>query len=226
MSDHQTCAQCGRPDSVRPGRRFCSRECGNLGRWQGRRRPMRACETCGELIQGPSRRRFCSLRCFGVSKTLQVSATCAHCGTGFTAPRSSNQRFCSPDCQYAARTVSIDNTCVVCGASIDRRRLPSGRLRPPKNMLAQETCSHECGDELRRSRAAAQRAEGLAAHPRWGLQWTGPELELVATRTDLTHAELARMLGRTVAGVAAARHRVINDPKTRNAAGVRPKETA
>ncbi len=49
--------------------------------------------------------------------------------------------------------------------------------------------------------------------------WTGPELEIVSTRTDLSLTELARMLGRTRSAVADARHRCAHDPKWMKAAG-------
>lgn len=53
-----------------------------------------------------------------------------------------------------------------------------------------------------------------------GKLWTGPELELVVTRTDLPLTELARRLGRTRTAVALARLRATHDPKYVQVAGV------
>jgi len=53
-----------------------------------------------------------------------------------------------------------------------------------------------------------------------GNQWTGAELEIVVTRTDLSLAELANLLGRTRYAVASARERATTDPKWVAIAGV------
>lgn len=55
--------------------------------------------------------------------------------------------------------------------------------------------------------------------PHYGDVWTGAELEIVATRDDLSRVELARMLGRTVYAVSGARTRVRHDPKYIQVAG-------
>lgn len=56
------------------------------------------------------------------------------------------------------------------------------------------------------------------AHRRWQ-EWTGPELE-IASRSDLTAAEVAKALGRTLAGVAAIRRKLRTDPRKIRLAGV------
>lgn len=66
----------------------------------------------------------------------------------------------------------------------------------------------------------AEQHELAGGAPHNGEQWTGAEMEIVATRDDLTLTQLARMLGRSRAGVTYARNRVRNDPKWMKAAGV------
>lgn len=51
-------------------------------------------------------------------------------------------------------------------------------------------------------------------------QWTGADLELIVTRTDLSVTELAAMLGRTYYAVRSARHKATRDPKWVKVAGV------
>lgn len=46
-----------------------------------------------------------------------------------------------------------------------------------------------------------------------GNQWTGAELEIVVTRTDLSLVKLGKLLGRTSYAVASARERATTDPK-------------
>jgi len=70
-----------------------------------------------------------------------------------------------------------------------------------------------------RERRRAQQAATLGA-PRWGYEWTGPELEIVATRDDLSVVEQATLLGRTARAVQKARDRVRHDPKWIQVAGI------
>jgi uncharacterized protein YfaS (alpha-2-macroglobulin family) len=60
--------------------------------------------------------------------------------------------------------------------------------------------------DSQRRHAQAQRAS-LDTATRYGYQWTGPELEIVC-RDDLTAAEMAALLGRTVAAVSTKRKRI------------------
>lgn len=46
---------------------------------------------------------------------------------------------------------------------------------------------------------------------RWHEQWTGPELE-IAAREDLTAAQVAALIGRTIAGVRTVRQRLRDEP--------------
>lgn len=57
---------------------------------------------------------------------------------------------------------------------------------------------------------------------RYRAEWTGPELELAA-RTDITHVQLAEMLGRTVHAVRTKRHKLRTKPREQWLAGKRSK---
>lgn len=62
--------------------------------------------------------------------------------------------------------------------------------------------------------------ETLPTATRYGQQWTGADLEIVVTRTDLPLVQLAKMLGRSRIAVASARQKAKSDPKWRKVAGV------
>lgn len=71
-----------------------------------------------------------------------------------------------------------------------------------------------------RSFARKRQKESIAGARRCGYIWTGPELELLERR-DLTHADIAAMLGRTYVAVKSMRHRLNRgDPKLTWLAGV------
>lgn len=76
-------------------------------------------------------------------------------------------------------------------------------------------------DKVRSQRLIAQYANDASRDSATNhrCEWTGPELEIVATRTDLTARELAAALGRTIAAVRAARHRVRREPREMVLAG-------
>lgn len=80
------------------------------------------------------------------------------------------------------------------------------------------THPEEAAEATRRKVADWQR-QTLESATRYGLQWTGPELE-VASRTDLTATEIALMLGRSYSSVKTIRKKLRADPKTINLAGV------
>lgn len=78
------------------------------------------------------------------------------------------------------------------------------------------------GEEIAARNTARKRreqSESLASATRYGYQWTGPELE-VAARRDLTAAQVAAMIGRTVTAVTKMRQKLRDDPKTINLAGL------
>ena len=69
-------------------------------------------------------------------------------------------------------------------------------------------------------REATARRRSLPDAPRRGYQWTGPELEILATRDDLSPREKAQLLGRTVRATEKMLHLVRHDPKWMKVAGV------
>jgi len=62
----------------------------------------------------------------------------------------------------------------------------------------------------RSARLQAGTAQGAARN---GYRWTGPELELLDTRSDLSISELAELLGRTYHAVREARRSLKTDPR-------------
>ena len=90
------CSYCGKEFvsvSAASGRtRFCSRECGYLGRPDAR--PLVACESCGrEMKKLRDNQRFCSMACRRATRLKQ----CETCGTTYWR-HNPNQRFCSQVC--------------------------------------------------------------------------------------------------------------------------------
>lgn len=79
----------------------------------------------------------------------------------------------------------------------------------------------EAADANRRNVTKWQ-AETLEGATRYGMEWTGPELE-IAARSDLTAREAALMIGRTYASVKTMRKKLAADPKTIQLAGI-PRE--
>jgi hypothetical protein len=73
--------------------------------------------------------------------------------------------------------------------------------------------------EANRRNVTKWQAETLEGATRYGMEWTGPELE-VAARSDLTAREAALMIGRTYASVKTMRKKLAADPKTIQLAGI------
>lgn len=117
----------------------------------------------------------------------------------------------TPGRRHAAGRTVLAATCSVCD-----ELLPGSRFNSSRRMGF--TCE-EC-DRVRSSQSQRQsQAVSLQSARRRGFVWTGPDMELVM-RDDLTLAELASMLGRTYASVAAMRTKVRHDPKCAKVAGV------
>ena len=76
-------------------------------------------------------------------------------------------------------------------------------------------------DKIQRYQRRLKRlnAESRDQATRHGQQWTGPEME-IAARDDLPVAELARMLGRTIASVTTMRAALRTEPKYQQVAGL------
>lgn len=214
----RTCEHCDNPiprGSDRPyryaRRRFCSHRCAVLaseGQDSPLRRPdpERHCESCGarlvrerspcgklEGLQRFSTRRFCS-------------KACAKRGRDWS-------RFDNDPSAIGARTL-LAKSCKRCGTL----RMGGDFYTRPSGLRDSECIS--CKRQLAVSYRDKRQQESLARASRNGYVWTGAELELLATRDDLTRHELAEMLGRTFAAVTLKRAQVKKDPKWMKAAGV------
>jgi hypothetical protein len=148
-----------------------------------------------------ARRRLCSKSCVGVvaasnrphsiGRRRLLAATCTKCGV-----LHDGRKF----------QVSKNGTAHVCSGCRRVRQLARpGALE-----------KHRQGAREREKRINDQSRPG--AH-RGGMEWTGVELEVVSRR-DLTRAEMARALGRTISAVSQARTRVRKDPKWASIAGL------
>lgn len=118
---------------------------------------------------------------------------------------------------------AIALTCGQCGTL--RTALPARRSARPRCPLCNAAAVRrwEKGnlERRRRNRTSSRRRAQNATADRAvnsGKEWTGPELE-VAARVDLTSAEAAVLLGRTVYGVMTVRHRMKFDPRVAYLAG-------
>ena len=130
-------------------------------------------------------------------------------------------------------------TCPSCGVL---RTCPDGLLRVGTGRLPRCRCDYlrnlprvrrnrrarwdaDAGYRLAEQRRLNRRswvnyqAPSLESATRSGVQWTGPEMELLARR-DLTARQIAGMLGRTYYAVANARWRLQRDPRAQMLAGL------
>jgi len=98
--------------------------------------------------------------------------------------------------------------------------IPHGTLNGFKNYGCRCAECSPVASAANSKRAAQEQEETLPTASRYGQQWTGPEMELIVTRRDLTLVQLAKMLGRTRHAVSTARSRATSDPKWRKVAGV------
>jgi hypothetical protein len=129
---------------------------------------------------------------------------------------------------------AIAYTCTRCGELLTRSSIR--RDQPGKNVR------HDCDNAVRRRvwadktpeqkrdflshRAAvnSSRIEALRKQAKnFGKEWTGPELE-IALRDDLTAAEVAEMLGRSLQAVHTVRWRATTEPRVRDLLG-QPRST-
>lgn len=92
-----------------------------------------------------------------------------------------------------------------------------GTLRKYNEGCRCDRCRPKAQTKRSRQQARANSAT-LATATNHYKQWTGPELE-IAARTDLTHREVAVMLGRSLLGVKGMRMKLRNDPRYRDTAG-------
>lgn len=116
----RSCAHCNEPFQLlvrNTAGKFCSLACSIKARIIHQPRP---CAGCGVITKfDTASRRFCSQKCWGVSKRdstsrKRVPVPCKHCKVDF--PQTSNRRlFCSSACMIAARTVNHLRPCRTCG---------------------------------------------------------------------------------------------------------------
>lgn len=192
------------------------------------------CQQCGESFvrdkykykQPP---KFCSLVCSGKSRIQTITVVCQQCGEPFTR-RTKNYhqppRFCSRQCGTAHKR-DADPDAV-------SRFVQGGKRHATKKKGTGKHGIHKynkfgCRCDVCEAAATYYRTktndrlEALApaaTAPRWGYQWTGPELE-IASRPDLSALQVAQMIGRTVHAVRTARQRMKADPRFITLAGVR-----
>jgi endogenous inhibitor of DNA gyrase (YacG/DUF329 family) len=228
----QHCGKAFRRDNAHPPK-FCSLTCSSASR---KRVLTATCRQCGTEF---SRR---SKDCHGPPKFCSQK-----CNLAFR--RESNpeamERFRAASLEHAAKKKGTGKhgiyrynkhgcRCDVCKAAAkhynDRNRKPL----PPKHGVRRYRkfgcrCQVCCAAERRsyeKMRAKwARNSERLRTvtpaeqAPRWGYIWTGPELE-IASRSDLTATEVAKMIGRTAQAVKTMRRKLEIDPRKINLAGV------
>lgn len=206
-------------------RRFCSLPCSaasqrGVERPEAQREtPGRECAVCGvtmrrirfasgllESVAHFAKRRTCSKACAGrlvresrspqhVGLRTLLARTCGDCGD--LKPGSA-----FPPNKGGYR----DSTCYAC--------------RGARHRVTRSDEQHAHERVQARARLKVKQAATVAAEPRHhGDDWTGPELELLATRPDLPVTELALMLGRTYFATAQQRHALGIDPRKAFLAG-------
>lgn len=145
----KTCEHCKKeymcPNARKNKSRFCSITCRNksckLPRIQY------TCKNCNtKFMARPDHgadRRFCSRKCFLENCVQPTDKECLHCGSIFTAKRSSTathgdgrRLYCSKQCHVAGSRTFQEKPCAVCGAMF----YPISSKRQEN----QQTCSTKC----------------------------------------------------------------------------------
>lgn len=241
------CAACGAAFAPRKrDQQFCSRECFAASL---RDRASSRCECCGrdfEVRPSEQSRRFCSLTCKGAAQRQEpeprLCAVCAKPMERRRGPRrlESNAHYaqrvtCSRKCARVHRLQVLDTDPHTVGRRtlLARTCRECGELCPGASFSSSGSghrgfvcgsCKWQGLDETQRAiiygRDSRRNAKFVPIATHYGEQWTGPQLELVVTRTDLTNVELAKMLGRTPAAISTARQKAKTDPKWMQVAGV------
>lgn len=99
--------------------------------------------------------------------------------------------------------------CELCKAAYAERRKKYPSTATRRRPSTEQARSYLDNDRARNAAVRETKA------PRNGYQWTGPELE-IASREDLTVAEIAEMTGRTLFAVRRMRSRLRVDPRMFN----------
>ncbi len=149
MPIQKTCECCGAAYKVPPARaksRFCSRACADEGQRTAERREI-TCECCGVKFTAAQDHgawpRFCGRACFLKSCIQPEEKECRHCGSVFTAGKTTTgqtedgrRAYCSKKCANEALRKSTERACVECGT-----------IFYPLNVAQNEdqcTCSAKC----------------------------------------------------------------------------------
>lgn len=149
MPIQKTCEHCGAGYKVPPARaksRFCCRACADEGQKTSERREI-TCECCGTKFLTAQDHgawpRFCGRECFLKSCIRPEEKECAHCGSIFTATRTSTGQtddgrriYCSKKCADEGKRKSTERQCLECGTTFY-----------PLNVAQNDdqcTCSVEC----------------------------------------------------------------------------------
>lgn len=89
------------------------------------------------------------------------------------------------------------------------------RLRAKDAGYSRRRYAAERDEVLKQMRESTTRLQAMTATaPRNGYEWTGPELELLLTRDDLSNFELARHLGRTYYATCSKRNQLKREQET------------
>lgn len=163
-------------------------------------------------------------RCHGTLRAYKGGCRCYECREAKAAnERRYRERRQPPSHGTASGYLNHGCRCDACrDAHKEAQRSRTGTAGHGSARRASEGCQCAPCTSRRRRRHDATRRRNEASREgagKSGQVWTGPELEIVATRTDLSTRDLAAMLGRTIASVSTKRSLVQHDPKWAHVAG-------
>lgn len=101
------------------------------------------CKWCGvEFFRQRSKRiRYCSRKCYDLSRQLRTMTVCQQCGIEFEGQIADNRKFCSRECANAFRAVPNKiSICQQCGKEFETR-----------SCIYHDYCSIECANTSRRT---------------------------------------------------------------------------
>ena len=145
----KTCEYCKQeymcPNARKDKSRFCSITCNNKSGTKPRTKY--TCQNCNDTFMARpdhgADRRFCSRKCFLENCVQPTDKECLHCGSVFTARRSSTatwgdgrRLYCSKRCFTLGARTFEEKPCAVCGVMF----YPRSREKQEK----QHTCSTKC----------------------------------------------------------------------------------
>lgn len=118
--------------------------------------PRHDCKQCGEtFLDRRPHARFCSTRCYGLSKRTLPDRACERCGSAFRS-REEKPRFCGKDCYEASRQATAytpNHVCEHCGEAFHdshpETRFCSRECFGLGTRTAQEKTCPQCGKAFR-----------------------------------------------------------------------------